>query len=187
MELLLDEIESPLGNIILGEADGALCALYFADFRSRMLSQLETLHGPVHPKKTSTPSQSSVRLDAYFEGDLAALDALKVHTGGTPFQQAVWSALLRVRAGTTATYGELAAWLGRPQAARAVGAAVGQNPVSIVLPCHRIVGANGSLTGYGGGLERKRWLLQHEGVSLPKSRRETPSRQEPFASLGFAV
>ena len=87
---------------------------------------------------------------------------------GTPFQQQVWAALTGIEPGTTTTYGALAASIGRPRAVRAVGAANGRNPIAIVVPCHRLVGADGTLTGYGGGLERKRWLLAHEGVDLPE-------------------
>ena len=110
------------------------------------------------------PNGFSSKVRAYLDGDLAALDEIPVETGGTPFQRQVWQALREVGPGTTSTYGELARRLGRPTAARAVGAANGRNPVALVVPCHRIVGANGALTGYAGGVERKRWLLKHEGA-----------------------
>ena len=103
----------------------------------------------------------------YIAGALEALDAVPVETGGTEFQRRVWRELRRVRAGTTLTYGELARRIGRPEAVRAVGLANSANPVSVVVPCHRIVGSDGGLTGYAGGLARKRWLLAHEGVSHP--------------------
>ena len=106
------------------------------------------------------------RIEAYLAGDLHALDEIKVNPGGTEFQQTVWSALREIPAGTTQTYGQLAASIGRPSAPRAVGLANGQNPVSIVIPCHRLIGSNGALTGYAGGLDRKRWLLRHEGALL---------------------
>ena len=102
---------------------------------------------------------------AYFKGDLTAIDGLKVANGGTDFQRAVWKALRAIPAGGTITYGALAARLGRPKAARAVGLANGANPIAIVVPCHRVVGADGSLTGYGGGMARKQWLLAHEAGS----------------------
>jgi methylated-DNA-[protein]-cysteine S-methyltransferase len=105
-------------------------------------------------------------LEAYFAGDLGALRAIPVATAGTAFQRAVWSALREIPPGTTLGYGALARRIGRPSAIRAVGAANGANPVSVVVPCHRLVGAGGALTGYGGGLARKRWLLAHEGVAL---------------------
>ena len=104
------------------------------------------------------------RLDRYFGGEVDALDRIVVEPGGTPFQQRVWTALRGIPAGTTTSYGELARRIGRPGAVRAVGAANGANPVAVVVPCHRVIGANGSLVGYGGGLDRKRWLLAHEGV-----------------------
>jgi methylated-DNA-[protein]-cysteine S-methyltransferase len=95
---------------------------------------------------------------------LTAIDSLPVKTGGTVFQRSVWAALRTIPTGKTTTYGRLAAGLSRPKAVRAVGMANGANPISIVVPCHRVIGADATLTGYGGGLERKRWLLQHEGV-----------------------
>ncbi len=106
------------------------------------------------------------KVEAYLAGDLHALDEITVNPGGTEFQQTVWSALREIPAGTTRTYAQLAASIGRPSAWRAVGLANGRNPVAIVIPCHRLVGSNGTLTGYAGGLERKRWLLHHEGARL---------------------
>jgi methylated-DNA-[protein]-cysteine S-methyltransferase len=100
----------------------------------------------------------------YFAGDLGAIDKLPVKTAGTPFQRAVWNALREIPRGATESYGQLAERIGRPTAVRAVGLANGSNPIGIVVPCHRVIGANGSLTGYGGGMERKRWLLDHEGA-----------------------
>jgi methylated-DNA-[protein]-cysteine S-methyltransferase len=107
------------------------------------------------------------RLVAYFAGDLRALDAVPVDTAGTPFQRAVWAALRRIPAGTTWSYADVARAVGAPAAVRAVGAANGANPVAIVIPCHRVVRTGGALGGYGGGLERKRWLLAHERAALP--------------------
>jgi methylated-DNA-[protein]-cysteine S-methyltransferase len=111
------------------------------------------------------------RLESYFAGDLTAIDAIEVETRGTPFQQAVWAALRRVRAGTTCSYADLARAIGSPSAVRAVGAANGANPIAIVVPCHRVVASDGSLCGYGGGLARKRWLLEHERARLPAGAR----------------
>ncbi|HET8842556.1 MAG TPA: methylated-DNA--[protein]-cysteine S-methyltransferase, partial [Ktedonobacteraceae bacterium] len=105
-------------------------------------------------------------LRAYLAGDPRSLDAIPVDTGGTAFQQQVWSALRSIPLGTTTTYGELAASLGKPKAYRAVGATNALNPIAIVLPCHRVVGADASLTGYAGGLHRKDWLLRHERAML---------------------
>jgi methylated-DNA-[protein]-cysteine S-methyltransferase len=101
-------------------------------------------------------------MDAYFRGELRAIDGLRVETRGTPFQRAVWTALREIPCGTTVSYSDLARRIERPSAVRAVGLANGANPVAIVVPCHRVVGAGGALTGYGGGLSRKRWLLAHE-------------------------
>jgi methylated-DNA-[protein]-cysteine S-methyltransferase len=103
------------------------------------------------------------RIRDYFSGDHHAIDSIPVNAGGTPFQQQVWHALRAIPSGTTMTYGALALQLGRPTASRAVGAANGANPIGIVVPCHRVIGANTSLTGYARGLERKTWLLRHEG------------------------
>jgi methylated-DNA-[protein]-cysteine S-methyltransferase len=110
----------------------------------------------------TAPAEIVQALGAYFEGQLDALDRLPVAAGGTPFQRLVWSALRTIPAGTTTSYGRLAASIGRPGASRAVGLANGANPIGIVVPCHRVIGAAGQLTGYGGGLDRKRWLLEHE-------------------------
>jgi len=106
------------------------------------------------------------RLAAYFDGDLGALAELPVLTDGTPFQRRVWDELRRIPVGQTISYAELARRIGKPKAMRAVGAANGKNPVAIVVPCHRVVAANGTLWGYGGGLPRKAWLLKHEGALL---------------------
>ena len=103
-------------------------------------------------------------VEAYFAGDVRALDSLEVKTAGTVFQRAVWAALRAIPAGETRSYAQLAAAVGAPRAVRAAGLANGQNPVAVIVPCHRVIGANGTLTGYAGGLERKRWLLAHEGV-----------------------
>jgi methylated-DNA-[protein]-cysteine S-methyltransferase len=103
------------------------------------------------------------RVRDYLGGDLDALAPVVVETGGTPFQRSVWTALRDIPPGTTVSYRELARTIGSPAAVRAVGAANGANPISIVIPCHRVIGSDGSLTGYAGGMERKRWLLEHEG------------------------
>lgn len=106
--------------------------------------------------------------DKYFAGDVDALDTLHVDPGGTPFQSKVWAALRKIRSGKTWSYEELARRVGSPAAVRAVGAANGANPIPLVLPCHRVIGKNGKLVGYGGGMERKVWLLKHEGC-LPET------------------
>jgi methylated-DNA-[protein]-cysteine S-methyltransferase len=112
--------------------------------------------------ETSTPSQPRLALEAYFAGQVAAIESIRTVARGTEFQLLVWSALREIPVGSTLSYGALAAKIGRPAAVRAVGAANGANPIPVVVPCHRVIGADSSLTGFGGGLERKRWLLTHE-------------------------
>jgi methylated-DNA-[protein]-cysteine S-methyltransferase len=112
---------------------------------------------------------------AYFKGDIGVIDTLPVETAGTPFQRSVWKALRKIGKGGTISYAELARRIGKPKAVRAAGLANGQNPISIVVPCHRVIGSNGTLTGYGGGLPRKKWLLEHEGA-LAKTASATPRR-----------
>jgi methylated-DNA-[protein]-cysteine S-methyltransferase len=159
MTLRLDRVSTPVGELLIAATDTCVCAVAFDSDVSvlRRFGNASIVDQP-------DPLGASSRLRAYFEGDLRALDGLPVDTGGTPFQRSVWDALRRIPAGATLSYGRLAALLGRPTATRAVGLANGSNPVAIVVPCHRVIGADGSLTGYGGGLDRKRWLLEHEGV-----------------------
>ena len=164
--LQLDTIDSPIGNILIVVDGERLCSLDYADYEPRMITLLQRRYGPIHLVRTTDPSGFSSRIRAYLEGDYRCLDTIPVSTGGTAFQQEVWSALRTIPPGTTMTYGGLAEKLGRPTAYRAVGGANALNPIPIVLPCHRLVGANASLTGYGGGIERKHWLLRHEGYCL---------------------
>jgi methylated-DNA-[protein]-cysteine S-methyltransferase len=166
--LELAERRSPIGDLLLFARGGALCALAFADGRHAIRPWLERRFGPIDLRMTADPAGAASALDRYFDGDLHALDALGVDTGGTPFQQRVWSALRAIPVGAAVSYSALARTIGAPTAVRAVAAANGANPVAIVVPCHRVIGADGSLTGYGGGLARKRWLLAHEGAPLAK-------------------
>ena len=166
MELLTDKVESPIGDILLAAADGKLIALEFAQVRERFDADLRARFGDCVLTDAPNPFGLSDRIRAYFAGDLAALDDIAVDGGGTPFQRKVWNALREIPAGVTKSYSELAEAVGRPNAVRAVGMINGRNPISIVVPCHRVIGKDGSLTGYGGGLDRKRWLLQHEGALL---------------------
>ena len=162
--LTLDRIATPVGEVLLvTDADGAVRALDFADYEARMMRLLGR-HSPGFTL-TSGRAPEAVRraVEAYFAGEVAALDGLVVKTGGTDFQRSVWAALRAIPAGETRSYGQLAAAIGSPRAVRAAGLANGQNPVAVIVPCHRVIGANGALTGYAGGLERKRWLLNHEG------------------------
>lgn len=162
MELWLDTLPSPVGTILLVFDGASLRALDFEDYRDRMLRLLRLHYGEVKLSPASEMLGVKARLLAYFGGELNALQDIPVATGGTEFQKRVWSALRAIPPGTMVSYGTLAARLGQRHAARAVGLANGANPVGIVIPCHRVIGANGSLTGYGGGIDRKRWLLAHE-------------------------
>lgn len=164
MQLNLSYLDSPLGQLLVVTEGPYLCALEFADHEPRLQKILQTRYG----KFSLVPGQDRLgicdRIESYFSGHFSNLDPIAVNPGGTPFQQQVWSALRNIPVGTTLTYGQLASQLGNPKASRAVGLANGRNPIAIVLPCHRVVGANAQLTGYAGGLERKQWLLQHEGA-----------------------
>lgn len=160
----LDRIATPVGEVLLvTDADGAVRAFDFTDYEARMMTLLARHYGAVRLTPGRAPKAVRTAIAAYFDGVLAALDGLAVKTGGTDFQRAVWAALRTIPAGRTWSYGQLAHAIGKPAAVRAVGLANGANPIGVIVPCHRVVGANGTLTGYAGGLERKRWLLAHEG------------------------
>lgn len=161
-QLQLATCASPLGELLLVHDAGRLCALDYHGCERRMLRLLARRYGEVVLVPGAPPPELCAALGAYFGGALGALDALPVSTGGTPFQERVWGALRAIPPGAVRSYGRLAAELGSPSSARAVGLANSLNPVSIVVPCHRLVGADGTLTGYAGGLERKAWLLAHE-------------------------
>jgi len=169
--MLIDHLDSPIGRLALvADEQGRLRALGWNEEHVRMTRQLQSASKvtELELEPSSDPGGLATALRAYFDGDLAALDTMLVETGGTEFQRAVWCALRTIPCGATTSYGELARKIGRPAAVRAVGLANGSNPVAIVVPCHRVIGSDGSLTGYGGGLERKRWLLAHErGDRLP--------------------
>ena len=165
LHLLLDCVPSPIGTIMIAaDYEGNLRTALFTDNDQFIRRQLRHHYGKtgfaLEPAKN--PSGLSSAISSYFAGQLDAIDTIAVQTGGTPFQRRVWKALRDIPWGATTSYGELAARIGYPAAVRAVGAANGANPVVVVVPCHRVIGANGSLTGYGGGIERKRWLLNHE-------------------------
>jgi methylated-DNA-[protein]-cysteine S-methyltransferase len=159
----VEQFASPIGTmLLLTDDEGHVRALDWEDYTPRMHQLLRLQYGAVRlePKDGVSPARQAV--EAYYDGDWAALDPLPVKTAGTVFQREVWAALRTIPTGKTTTYGQLAARLGRPRAMRAVGMANGANPVSVIVPCHRVIGADATLTGYGGGLERKRWLLRHE-------------------------
>jgi O-6-methylguanine DNA methyltransferase len=187
MRVHLETYHSPLGTVRLavrldGERGEALCALGFEDGWEHLVSQIRSRLEPGEPwieeEADSEPRASGATrrggsrvagpflraLSAYFNGDARALDSLPVDLMGTEFQCEVWAVLRTIPPGRTLSYGDLAKKVGRPSAFRAVGAANGANPVSLVVPCHRVIAADGTLGGYGWGLERKRWLLAHEGA-----------------------
>lgn len=166
MELVVEEVESAVGVITLVASGERLCSLDYGDCAERMAALLKRRFGPVELKTAAQPSEHVRRVHAYLDGDFAALDGIEVEMRGTPFQMSVWSALRQVPAGETVTYSEIARRIGRSSAVRAVGFANSRNPIALVIPCHRVIGADGSLTGYAGGLDRKRWLLHHEGVAV---------------------
>lgn len=167
MSLALDTFASPIGTVTLAARDALLVALDFGEPAERVLPGLRARFGPgeeVHAVRD--PGGLTSRVRAYFAGELDALARCAVEGGGTPFQRRVWAALREIAPGETWSYAALAARLGTPRAFRAVGLANGRNPIAIAVPCHRVIGADGSLTGYGGGLARKRWLLRHERAEI---------------------
>lgn len=171
-----DTIDTPVGPLFVGGSDEGIHRLDFLPEAGRdgnrvrefawSLARLEGITGGTPDRDPDRASEASRQLREYFAGERTVFD-LPLAPRGTEFQRRVWSALLEIPAGATCFYGEIAARVGRPSASRAVGAANGQNPLVVVVPCHRVVGANGTLTGYGGGLDRKRWLLEHETSALP--------------------
>lgn len=170
----LSRMKTPIGVALVATDDcGALRVLDWEDCAGRMRRGLERLYraegGVRFDEKSGAAWPVRERLEAFFAGDLAAIDAIPVESAGTPFQRKVWKALRKVPAGRTWTYARLARRIGHPAAVRAVGAANGLNPISIVVPCHRLIGSDGSLTGYGGGLHRKAWLLRHEGATIERA------------------
>jgi len=170
MTLEIAEFHSHIGTIVLAVRDGTLTALVFAEGWPDRRARLVKRFGDVDLRGAADPAGVSGRLAAYFAGDLGALDAIAVDSGGTPFQRRVWAALRTIPPGETVSYQTLARRIGAPTAVRAVGAANRTNPVGIVVPCHRVIGADGSLTGYAGGIERKRWLLTHERAGTLEQR-----------------
>ncbi|HEX3343467.1 MAG TPA: methylated-DNA--[protein]-cysteine S-methyltransferase [Polyangiaceae bacterium] len=181
---------SPVGTVRFAvEEGGAVVALGFDDRWAGLARHVDRASGGVTFAPARSADPVGAALDAYFAGDLAALDVLRVDPRGTPFQLRVWAALRAVPAGATGTYADIARAVGSPRAVRAVGAANGANPVSLILPCHRIIGSDGSLTGYGGGMHRKEWLLAHESRAHipPSPKRQTPMPLHPFAGGGHSA
>jgi len=182
----LERFNTPTGRMLVASDDqGRLRAVDWEDHEERLLRLLRRYYraSDVTLREVTRKSPARDALDAYFAGQLDALGSLKTVTNGTPFQREVWNALRRIPSGRTLSYGALAAKIGRPAAVRAVGLANGANPIAIVVPCHRVIGADASLTGYGGGLERKRWLLAHEGAE-PALVSKTRLNRRPERGLG---
>lgn len=175
MKLLLTQLRSPIGTVLLVSDGEALRALDFHDYEPRMHQLLRLHYGSFTLTPANDAGEFGRSVQAYFEGELAALDRLPVQTGGTEFQRAVWAELRMIPPGTTISYGELAERVGRAKASRAVGLANGANPVSIVVPCHRVIGTNAKLTGYGGGLHRKAWLIEHERRHILVEQQHSPA------------
>jgi len=157
--------------LIVTDEDGVLRAMEFGDHESRMDHLLRSHYGEYTIEEGKSPAPLKRALQAYFGGEIDALEQVRTATGGTPFQREVWNALRAIPAGTTVSYGQLAEKMGRAGASRAVGVANGANPIPIVVPCHRVIGADGTLTGFGGGLANKQWLLDHEARFAARARR----------------
>lgn len=169
LELLEDRLTTEIGELrIVADIEGNLRVVDWNDYEPRMVRLLRAHYGENGFRLTpaANPHGLSDALRRYFAGELAAIEDIPVRTAGTAFQRRVWQELRRIPCGATVTYSQIAERIGQPTAVRAVGLANGANPVGIVVPCHRVIGANGSLTGYGGGIERKRWLLRHETAGL---------------------
>lgn len=167
LEFKVDRLATPVGELlVIADSEGQLRTIDWTDHEARMRLLLDRYYGKgcytLSPARD--PGGLTKAMRAYFKGDIAIIDTLPVATSGTEFQSSIWQALRKIDRGTTITYAELARRIGKPKAIRAAGLANGQNPISIVVPCHRVIGSNGTLTGYGGGLPRKKWLLEHEGA-----------------------
>jgi methylated-DNA-[protein]-cysteine S-methyltransferase len=162
--LHLGSIASPVGELLVATLGDAVCAIAFEGGEAETHTYLARRYGECGQIQGRVPARLRDALARYFEGDLAAFDGIEAVARGTAFQERAWGALRKIPAGRTASYADIARRIGQPTAVRAVGLANGQNPVPIIIPCHRIIGRDGSLTGFGGGLERKAWLLRHEGA-----------------------
>lgn len=166
--LTRETFETPVGTLTIATREGRVSAAGFDEQWPALERGLARRFGAI-VVQSAKRSDVARRVDAYLAGELAALDAIDVDVDGTPFQRAVWDALRRIPVGATTSYGDLARELGAPRAVRAVGRANALNPVSVIVPCHRVVRADGDLCGYAGGLPRKRWLLDHEGATRATS------------------
>jgi methylated-DNA-[protein]-cysteine S-methyltransferase len=181
--ITLESLATPFGPILVAvDAQGRLCAVEFWNDETEMRELLRRFHGAPGAVFGKVAAPIRQAFERYFAGDREALKAVPWTTGGTEFQRSVWQALTTIPVGETWSYAQLAAAIGKPKAVRAVGLANGANPIPIVVPCHRVIGANGSLTGFGGGLDRKRWLLRHEGAAFNDAAgaRETKAVERRF-------
>jgi methylated-DNA-[protein]-cysteine S-methyltransferase len=163
-KLHLDRIASPIGDLLVATLGDAVCAIAFEGGEVATERYLARRYRECDQVPGRAPARVRQALERYFDGSLLAFDGIEVVARGTVFQERVWRALRKIPAGRTASYADVAQRIGQPTAVRAVGLANGQNPVPIIVPCHRVIGRDGSLTGFGGGLERKAWLLRHEGA-----------------------
>ncbi len=185
LEFLTDSLATPIGQLIyVCDSEGALRMIDWSDHEARAMRLLDIHYGKggYTFTKQRDPFGLTTRLASYFAGDIHAIDDIPTATAGTVFQREVWRALREIPAAQTISYGQLAQRIGRPRAVRAVGLANGSNPVGVVVPCHRVIGANGSLTGYGGGLHRKEWLLAHERAHTPRDRASAPQSTLAFSA-----
>ncbi len=163
----MDRLQTPIGELlIVADRAGNLRTIDWTDHEARMRQLLDRYYGKdgYTIDTARDPGGLTRAMARYFKGDIAVIDTLPVETTGTPFQRSIWRQLRKIGSGKTISYATLADRVGKPKAVRAAGLANGQNPISIVVPCHRVIGSNGNLTGYGGGLPRKKWLLEHEGA-----------------------
>lgn len=167
MKLTVSQLETPLGAVTLVSTPAGLAGLAFAHRADSLWRFLESRFGSIEPDTGGPADPAVAELRAYFEGAIGALERIQTDAGGTEFQRRVWAALRRIPGGCTASYGELARLIGQPTGFRAVATANATNPVAIVIPCHRVIHADGSISGYGGGVDRKKWLLLHEADNLP--------------------
>ncbi len=165
----LERLDTPTGPMLIAsDGEDRVRAVDWEDYEHRMHALFHRRSGAGEVRLSgppARPSRARLALEAYFAGDLSAVDAVETADNGTAFQRRVWRALRDIPVGGATTYGALANTIDHPKAVRAVGLANGSNPIAIIVPCHRVIGADASLTGYGGGLDRKRWLLAHEGVA----------------------
>lgn len=165
--LTLERLATPIGEaVVVTDEAGAVRAFNWTDYEERLRTWLARHYPKATLGEGRGPDRVRRAFARYFSGEASALEGLAWRASGTPFQLKVWETLCTIPAGETLSYAGLAERVGRPSAVRAVGLANGANPISLVVPCHRVIGANGTLTGYGGGLPRKHWLLAHEGASF---------------------